>query len=123
MKDEEAIQAARTAKRLKEDRKAKNITQDAVSLAMGVGLDHYKKMESGKRPIPLWRLQKLADNDEVDIDVEYVAFGKPRNPNGKDVDVEAEFNDFIRRNQDKQDRLIEVIWAYISRLIKYIKVD
>ena len=32
MKDEEAIQAARTAKRLKEDRKAKNITQDEVSL-------------------------------------------------------------------------------------------
>jgi transcriptional regulator with XRE-family HTH domain len=118
MSPEEAVLNAKAAKRLKEDRKAKKYTQEQISVSMGVGLDHYKKMEAGKRPIHLWRLQKVGEDPNINLDLAYIAFGISSNQSSGIKDIEVEFNEFVRRNADDEERLLDVIMAYVTRLLK-----
>lgn len=118
MKDQCEIKYIReTAKRLKEEREAKRYKQHEIAEKIGVGLEHYQKMESGKKRIPLWRIQLLEDDPEIDMDLNYVIFGSQEDEDSQKDDVKEEFYALVRRNQEREKRLLAIVMEYITRIL------
>ncbi len=111
-----------TAERLRQDRMSRGYTQQEVADAIGVGVDHYKKLEAGTKNLKLWRLQKLATNKNITMDVEYIIFGtKKDDKNDNEDNLEKEFFRFVRNHKGRETQLREIILNYIGRLIQSVK--
>ena len=111
-----------TAERLRQDRMSRGYTQQEVADAIGVGVDHYKKLEAGTKNLKLWRLQKLATNKNITMDVEYIVFGtKKDDKNDNEDNLEKEFFRFVRNHKGRETQLREIILNYIGRLIQSVK--
>ena len=108
-----------TVNRLKEVRIANHYTQQDVADEMGIGLDHYRNLEAGKKKVQLWRLQKLALSKKLDMDVEYIIFGKKHQQSkDSDEDLKKEFYRFVTSHQNRETQLNEIILEYIGRIIR-----
>ena len=83
-------------------KRSKKYKQHEVAGKIGVGLEHYQKMESGKKRIPLWRIQMLGDDPEIDMDLNYVIFGSQEAEDIQNDDVKEEFYALVRRNQERE---------------------
>lgn len=113
---------AGTAKRLKEERSAKKVPQAQMAVKMEITLDHYKKMEAGKKNIEMWRLQKLYNDKSCPLDIEYIIFGNRKAEAGRrEDDVEKDFYRFVRQHQNREAELAKVLLAYIEKIIGYMQ--
>lgn len=109
-----------TCKRLREERTINGHTQQEIADWLGMGLDNYKKMESGKRGTELWRIQKLNDEAKCKMDLVYVVFGTRKSVTDGD-DIQKDFGDFLWKYRSRETEIREIVWAYMSRLINLIK--
>jgi len=62
-------------------------------------------------------LQKVGEDPNINLDLAYIAFGISSNQSSGIKDIEVEFNEFVRRNADDEERLLDVIMAYVTRLL------
>lgn len=108
----------KTAKRLKAERIAKKVTQSYIAEKMEITLDHYKKMEAGIKIIEMWRLQKLYDDPNCQLDIDYIIFGT-RKKEEREVDIEKDFYCFVRKYQNREIQLAKILLAYIDKCISY----
>lgn len=109
-----------TGKRLKEERIINGYTQQDVADWLGMGLDNYKRMESGKRGTELWRIQKLNQKEECKMDLIYVVFGTRKTDTEGD-DIEKDFGEFLWKYRQRDTEVREILWAYMNRLINLIR--
>ena len=116
----------KTAKRLKAERRAKKVTQNYIAEKMEITLDHYKKMEAGIKIIEMWRLQKLHDDPNCQLDIDYIIFGTRKKEEREvnfeknaEKDIEKDFYCFVRKYQNREIQLVKILLAYIDKCISY----
>lgn len=60
--------------RLRKMRESRGLTKTQFAKKMGLELSQYGRIESGKEPIPLKRLNSIIQNDEVSADLLWAIF-------------------------------------------------
>lgn len=100
--------------RLKEFRRANNISQNALADYLGVGQGFISQMEKGIRPIPNNVIQKLLSNADWDTSMltgDYIEQHGGRNNIGKVVGGKVSFPD----NNDDDEKIRQLLLAIERR--------